>query len=109
MKTQDHEAHHRTCDAEFWADHEEINIVANVRELIRSHAIFTKEYFDASQNLIQSLENIIQDQETEIAHLSDGQIKPLADYLLSLGGPGRDESACEMAVRLLKDYANPSA
>ncbi len=42
--------------------------------------------------------------EAEVKHLSEGQIKPLADYLLSIGGPDRDESACEMAVRLLKDH-----
>ncbi len=65
-----------------------------------------------SVDLNQYLMQIIMELEDEIKHLSDGQIKPLADYLLSIGGLDRDESACEMAVRLLKDLddnADPSA
>ncbi len=55
----------------------------------------------ASQNQLRARIDVL---EAEVKHLSDDQIKPLADYLLSIGGPDRDECACEMAVRLLKQY-----
>jgi len=85
-------------------DDEEIDLVSYVRERIKLHAVFTKEYFDATRNLLQSLENIIQDQDTEIKRLSEEQIKPLADFLMQqsdkIGHPS-DEGACAMAIRVI--------
>ncbi len=103
-----HQGFHRSIRGTEWSiltkNDEKIDFVSNVRELVRSHAIFTKEYFDATQDLFQSLENIIQDQTVEVRRLSEEQIKPLADFLMQqsdvIGHPG-DEGACAMAIRVI--------
>ncbi len=61
-----------------------------------------------SVDLNQYLMQIIMELEDDINHLSYGQIKPLADYLSTVGGTDRDETPCEMAVRLLKDMQGVS-
>ena len=109
IKDTGHRDCHEALDGSNWTtditkSDEEPDLVSNVRELIRSHAIFTKEYFDATQDLLQSLENIIQDQETEVRRLTEEQIKPLADFLMQQSGlilDIGDEDACAMAIRVI--------
>lgn len=83
---------------------EPTSVTFNVRELVRDNTIASRAHYEGTRDLLESLENTIRDQETEIKRLIEEQIKPLADFLMQqsdvIGHPG-DEGACAMAIRVI--------